>query len=106
MSPEDRARLVVRQAIEKKGLALRTLDRLAGVSGSVVSRWLNGKRGITLGSYLKLCAALDLDSLPHDHDPSFKAGYAAAMADLIGKVREMDTHACRRLGGDWKGWHV
>ncbi len=45
-------------AIRQSGLSAAEIERLAGVSRSVITRFINGERTITLATADALCAAL------------------------------------------------
>lgn len=50
----------LRKAITDSGLTPYALSKASGVSQAVLSRWLSGKRGITLDTADRLAAALGL----------------------------------------------
>lgn len=50
----------LREAIEKSGLTPYAISQASGVSQAILSRWLTGKRGITLDTADKIAAALGL----------------------------------------------
>lgn len=51
---------MVRRAVEKSTVSRRELCRDAGVDCGNVSRFMNGKRGLTLESFEKLAGVLGL----------------------------------------------
>lgn len=54
----------LRQAIRDSGLTIYRLAKDSGVSQPVLSRFVNGKRGITLATASKLAEALGLELRP------------------------------------------
>jgi transcriptional regulator with XRE-family HTH domain len=51
----------LRQAIANSGQTEYAIAKGSGVSQSVVNRFVNGERGISLETAAKLCEYLDLD---------------------------------------------
>ncbi len=54
----------LRTAIEKSGETQYAIAQATGVSQSVLNRFINGERGISLETAAKLCQHLDLDLAP------------------------------------------
>ncbi len=54
----------LRQAIANSGQTEYAIAKGSGVSQSVVNRFVNGERGISLETAAKLCSYLDLDLVP------------------------------------------
>ena len=54
----------LRSAVKDSGLTIYRLAKDSGVSQPVLSRFLNGKRGITLATAAKLANALGLELRP------------------------------------------
>ncbi len=51
----------IRAAFKRSGLTIYRLAKKSGVSQPVVSRFVNGRRGITLATASKLVNVLDLE---------------------------------------------
>jgi predicted transcriptional regulator len=54
----------IRQAIEESGLSQYALAKCAGVSQGVLSRFIAGKRNLTLATASKIVLALELELRP------------------------------------------
>jgi transcriptional regulator with XRE-family HTH domain len=54
----------LRQAIRDSGQTEYAIAKGSGVSQSVVNRFVNGERSISLETAAKLCQYLDLDLVP------------------------------------------
>lgn len=54
----------MRNAVKDSGLTIYRLAKDSGVSQPVLSRFLNGKRGITLATAAKLANVLSLELRP------------------------------------------
>ena len=52
------------EAIKASGLTLTRLAEIADVSEGMLSRFVNGKRGVTLTTASKLCEVLGLELRP------------------------------------------
>lgn len=62
MTPK--ARSIIEQlqhAIKRSGETQYAIAQSSGISQSVLNRFINGERGISLDTAAKLCAYLDLD---------------------------------------------
>lgn len=54
----------IRKAIKKSGISGYRLAKISGVSQGAISRFINGKRNITLPTASKLVKALKLEMRP------------------------------------------
>ena len=54
----------LQHAIKHSGETQYAIAQATGVSQSVLNRFINGERGISLETAAKLCAYLDLDLAP------------------------------------------
>ena len=54
----------LRQAIRESGMSVYRLAKLSGVPQPVLSRFMNGTRGITLATTSKLASVLGLELRP------------------------------------------
>ena len=54
----------LQKAIVESGESEYAIGKVTGVSQSVLSRFINGQRGISLETAAKLCTYLELDLLP------------------------------------------
>jgi len=62
MAPKKRSIVEqLRQAIAQRGQSEYAIGKGSGVSQSVVNRFVNGERGISLETAAKLCSYLELD---------------------------------------------
>lgn len=57
----DTIEISLKKAIQTSGISPYKLARLSGVADAVISRFLNGKRDITLTTAAKLAEALGLE---------------------------------------------
>jgi transcriptional regulator with XRE-family HTH domain len=65
MTPKARSIVEqLQQAITRSGETQYAIAQATGVSQSVLNRFINGERGISLETAAKLCQYLDLDLAP------------------------------------------
>jgi plasmid maintenance system antidote protein VapI len=65
MTPKARSIVdQLRSAMERSGKTQYAIAQATGISQSVVNRFVNGERGISLETAAKLCQYLDLDLAP------------------------------------------
>jgi hypothetical protein len=58
----------LRSTIETSGLSLYRVAKNAGLSYSVVHRFMHEKRSLSMQAFDKLCASLQLELQPKKHD--------------------------------------
>jgi transcriptional regulator with XRE-family HTH domain len=65
MTPKARSIVEqLKQAIKRSGETQYAIAQATGISQSVLNRFINGERGISLETAAKLCQYLDLDLAP------------------------------------------
>lgn len=64
----------LRAAVKADGRSLYAIAKAADVSLQMLTRWLNGERGLRLDSADKLAAALGVTFPQQDESPKPKAG--------------------------------
>jgi len=65
MTPKARSIVEqLQQAIKRSGETQYAIAQATGISQSVLNRFINGERGISLDTAAKLCQYLDLDLAP------------------------------------------
>ncbi len=65
MTPKARSIVEqLQQAIKRSGETQYAIAQATGISQSVLNRFINGERGISLETAAKLCQYLDLDLAP------------------------------------------
>jgi transcriptional regulator with XRE-family HTH domain len=85
----------LRQAIQGSDLTIYSLAKLTGISHQQISRFAKGQRGLTLGSFTALAAALDMQLVPVA-DPV--AAPVAPVAVQDGKILDAIRSNTKRTG--------
>jgi len=78
----------LRQAIQESELSIYALAKLTGISHQQISRFAKGERGLTLGSFTALAAALGLRLAPEaDTTPVAVAPVAIQDDEVLAAIR-------------------